>query len=108
MLKLDLKPNVLASLERIIRTYLPLHEVWAFGSRVKQQAHSGSDLDLVIRNPLQLNKASSELAAFKSALRDSNIPILIDVVDWASIPEAFRQEILKQYQLVYSGFVRKR
>ena len=103
MLKLDLKHDVLAELEGIIRTCLPLHEVWAFGGRVKHQAHSGSDLDLVIRNPKQLSKPSHELAAFKSALRDSNIPILIDVVDWATLPEAFHEEILKQYQVVYSG-----
>ncbi len=103
MPKLELKSDVIAELESIIRTCLPLHEVWAFGGRVKHQAHSGSDLDLVIRNPLRLNKPSPELAIFKSALRDSNIPILIDVVDWATLPEAFHEEILKQYQVVYSG-----
>ncbi len=101
MSKLELTPNVLVELEAIIRNFLPMHEVWAFGGRIKHQAHSGSDLDLVLRNPLQLNKPSSELALFKSALRDSNIPILIDVVDWATLPEMFREEILKQYQVIY-------
>lgn len=103
MLKLNLQSAVLAELDTIIRTCLPQYEVWVFGGRVKQQAHSGSDLDLVIRNPLQLNKPSPELATFKSALRDSNIPILVDVMDWATLPEAFHEEILKQYYVLYSG-----
>ncbi len=97
MSKLELAPASLAELQIIIHAVLPLYEVWAFGSRVKHQAHSGSDLDLVIRNPTQLDKPCVQLAAFKSALEDSNIPILIDVVDWARIPEAFREEILKEY-----------
>lgn len=103
MLKLDLNPEVLIELEGIIRDILPMHDVWAFGGRVKHQAHSGSDLDLVIRNPSQLDKPSHELLVFKSALRDSNIPILIDVVDWAKLTEPFRREILEHYLLVYSG-----
>ena len=97
MPKLELAPVILVELEAILQRLLPTYEVWAFGSRVKHQAHSGSDLDLVVRNPSQLDKPCSQLPMFKNALEESNIPILIGVVDWAMIPETFREEILRGY-----------
>lgn len=101
MSKLELAPTVLDELRTIIQTLLPSYEVWVFGSRLKHQAHSGSDLDLVIRNPVQLESPCRQLTAFKTALMDSNIPILIDVVDWARIPESFREEILREHEIFF-------
>jgi uncharacterized protein len=101
MHSLNLTQPVLTELRHIIRSTLPsTYEVWAYGSRVKQQAHAGSDLDLVIRNPNELDKPSAECFAFKSALQNSNIPILIDVVDWATVSPMFREEILRQYHAI--------
>lgn len=100
MPNLELAPNILAELMAVIHAHMPTYEVWAYGSRVKHKAHSGSDLDLVIRNPSQLDKPCAQLAVFRSALEDSNIPILIDVVDWARITESFREEILKGYEVL--------
>lgn len=97
---LEFDPEYLNELLSIISRELPGYEVWAFGSRVKQQAHSGSDLDLVVRNPHQLDKPCHQLVVFKQSLKDSHIPILIDVVDWARIPDSFRDEIQQQYEVL--------
>lgn len=97
MSKIEVDQDILDELKTMIDALLPSYEVWAFGSRVKHQAHSGSDLDLVIRNPVELNQPCTQLATFRSALTESRIPILIDVVDWSRIPESFREEILKCY-----------
>lgn len=98
---LDLKKTYLDELKKILATYVPTCVVWAYGSRVNGQAHGGSDLDLVIRNPVDLNKPSENFAALKTALIDSNIPILVDIVDWAVIPESFYQQIEQRYEVVY-------
>lgn len=74
--------------------------LWAFGSRVNGDAHEGSDLDLVIV-PFDDKKLNiDELMNFKEALRESNIPILIQVLDWNRVPESFHKNILMKYEVL--------
>lgn len=91
---------VLALLSR----YLPHAEVWAYGSRVNGDCHEASDLDLVVRNPGALDETLPDLPELKEALMESNLPIRIDVVDWARIPEPFRREIARAYVVVQGGW----
>jgi predicted nucleotidyltransferase len=100
MLKLNLKPNHLGMLLDILQTHAPGAEVWAYGSRVNGQGHDGSDLDLVLRNPASLDQPQRQLPALRAALSDSNLPMLVDVLDWARLPESFRREIERQYVVV--------
>jgi uncharacterized protein len=82
-------------------------EVWAFGSRVIGTAHDGSDLDLVLRTK-QLQPVANDI--FTSVLRkidDANIPILVQVFDWARIPTHFHGQILKNYQVLYTNIQEK-
>lgn len=92
-------------LVELLAVYLPNVTAWAYGSRVDGDAHEASDLDLVLRAP-GLNPIPSEnLDAFLQALRESNIPILIEARDWARLPDIFHQEILKNYVVVRQGNV---
>lgn len=79
---------------------LPI-EVWAYGSRVNGTAHSGSDLDLVIRNkdlkPLNI----SNYLEIKEKIQMSNIPILVDILDWAKVPKSFHENIEKEYEVLF-------
>jgi len=81
---------------------IPL-EVWAYGSRVNGSNHEGSDLDLVLRSADLTPLDPSELVSFREGLQESNIPILVDVHDWARLPESFHQQILKQYEVLFSS-----
>lgn len=92
---LDLRPGWLATVRRLLAEHLPDAEVWAYGSRVNGTAHEGSDLDLVVRNPADLSRPLHDLSALREALSESDLPILVDVVDWARIPRNFCQEILR-------------
>lgn len=75
-------------------------EIWAYGSRVDGSAHDASDLDLVLRRD-DLSKIDwRQLAAFREVLQDSTIPLLVQVVDWAAIPETFRHNILARYEVL--------
>ncbi len=78
-------------------------EIWAYGSRVKGTNHDTSDLDLVVHFPEYQNKLSDreQLSAFIEALRGSNIPIFVQVMDWKTIPEEFRQNIKTCYEVFW-------
>lgn len=100
MTAIDLDDAALATVRTILAAHLPGAEVWAFGSRVSGGAHPGSDLDLVVRNPRNLQAAQPGLAALKTAFSDSDLPFLVDVIDWARIPESFRNEIERKHIVV--------
>lgn len=94
---LDLAPRYLATLLDLIKQYAPDAEVWAYGSRVTGGAHEASDVDLVLRNPADLTQRQARLPELKEAIAESSLPILVDVMDWARVPDAFRQEIEKKH-----------
>lgn len=93
---LDLQPKHLRLLLDLLRQNVPDAEVWAYGSRVNHAAHETSDLDLVIRNPERLDAPLKNLHRLREALSESNLPIFVEVLDWARIPEDFRREIQRQ------------
>ena len=84
-------------LETLLREHLPGVEAWAYGSRVDGRGHDGSDLDLVLRGPELRGIPPDRLSAFEEAMRESTIPFLVEVRDWARLPELFHQEIERQY-----------
>lgn len=84
-------------LEQLIRTYLPEVTVWAYGSRVTGGAHETSDLDIVLRAKDLTPIPFQQLSLFIEAVRESNIPILIDVHDWANLPVGFHEDILNHH-----------
>ena len=93
MPKIDLKPEDWDEVCRILKTHAPDYTVWAFGSRVTGNAKPYSDLDLVIltEQPLSL----STMAIIQEAFDESNLPIRVDIVDWASASDLFQQRIRK-------------
>lgn len=79
---------------------LPI-EVWAYGSRVNGTAHNGSDLDLEIRN---LNPLPLEIyTEVSQKIKDSNIPVLVELRDWAMLPETFHRNITLKYEVLFSS-----
>jgi len=100
---LDLLPEWLATVRHILAEHIPEAEVLAYGSRVQGTAHEGSDLDLVGRDPVAPGQPQQSLAGLREALSSSNLPILVEVLDWAQIPETFRQEILRGGAVLVQG-----
>ena len=81
---------------------IPL-QVWAYGSRVKGTAHSGSDLDLVIRTQNLEKIPIDTFVDLKEKITESNIPILVDLFDWARLPDSFHDNILKNHEVLFSN-----
>ena len=91
--RLHLRPKHRRALEALLRTHLPDVEVWAYGSRVTGRSHDGSDLDLALRGPELEKIPADRLGDFEEAVRESNIPFLVEAHDWARLPERFHREI---------------
>ena len=99
---LAVKAHWLATIDDLLRKHVPQCEVWAYGSRVSGQNHDASDLDLVVRAP-SLKPVGPPLNSLREALRDSNVPILVQVHDWARLPESFHREIEQRHVVIHKG-----
>lgn len=88
---IDIRPDHWEIVQRILQEHVPNLEVWAFGSRAKWNAKAFSDLDLAIitDEPLPIDTS----AALNEAFSESDLPWKVDVVDWASVGDGFKQVI---------------
>ena len=95
---IDITPKHLETIQHILTEHVPECEVRAFGSRVKWTAKDYSDLDLAVvgSEPLSLR----QLRRLKEAFEESNLPIRVDVVDWQSLSDGFKQVIQKEYEVI--------
>ena len=90
---LEITPAQWDIVQGILQRFVPGMAVWAFGSRARWAAKPYSDLDLAVitTEPLGL----SVLGALTEAFSESDLPYKVDVVDWASTSEAFRQIVAR-------------
>lgn len=96
--KLHLPERYLHMVQAILQAYLPDAEAW--GSRVNGDYYETSDLDWVVRQPEDLSHRQNNLGEVIDAFSESNLPIIVQLVDWASIPSDFHDEIAKNYVVV--------
>ena len=100
---LHLSPRHREEIEALLHKHLPGVEAWAYGSRVNGRSHDGSDLDLVLRGPKLAEIGTSRFADFIEALQDSTIPFLVEVRDWARLPESFHCEIEREHVVLMAA-----
>ena len=98
---LDLTPEQKSIVLDILRTHVPRHEVWVFGSRMKGTSKPYSDLDLAIitQQPLSLDI----LAELTDAFSSSDLPWKVDIVDWATTQDTFRRIIKAQHIVLHKA-----
>jgi len=101
--RLDLRPGHLALVCALLAEYLPAAEVLAFGSRVQGTGHEASDLDLVVRRPDAVLEVTTTLSALREALVESNLPIRVDLLDWAALKPHFWREIERAYVVLQAA-----
>ena len=100
---LHLRAGDLAQLRQLLAHYVPQAQVWAYGSRVTGQSHDTSDLDLVLRNPGNMQLPMEAFFDLKEAVQDSAIAISVDLHDWAHLPEVFHRNIERAYVELQAG-----
>lgn len=101
MATLDLPEGYRRQLLDLFRQHIPGAEVLAYGSRLNGGSHPTSDLDLVVRDPADPLRAQETLWRLRDALSESDIPILVDLLDWSRIPQSFRDEIARAHVVFY-------
>lgn len=95
---IDVHPDHLLLVREILVKHVPSLEVRAFGSRVQGCAKRYSDLDLVLMTDEHLPPLT--LARLEDAFQESDLSFRVDLVDWSSISEAFREIILQASETI--------
>jgi predicted nucleotidyltransferase len=92
---LDLTPEQISTVRLITAEYLaPSTEIYAFGSRTNGKARQYSDLDLLIKSDNAIPYQT--LTELENAFSESDLPFMIDIIDWQQISEEFRTAISKE------------
>ncbi|RME21180.1 MAG: nucleotidyltransferase domain-containing protein [Deltaproteobacteria bacterium] len=88
---IDLDEKHFEQIRSILEAIVPGARVLAFGSRVSGKAGKYSDLDLAVDAGRKLSL--SELGRLKEAFSESDLPFLVDVIDWNDTEDYFRRII---------------
>lgn len=96
---IDLLPEHYQQVKHIFDACLPGADVRIFGSRIKGTATAYSDLDLVVLGDEPKNPEI--MSAVKDRLSESDLPFLVDVLDWADLSESFRTVIIEHNEPLY-------
>jgi len=99
-LPLQIDSNHLVLIQGILHDHVSSYEVWAFGSRVRGTSTRFSDLDLVILSDIPLSL--DVLGRLKDAFSESDLPWKVDVIDWATTSESFRELICQHKVIIYN------
>lgn len=95
---IDLDPQHLQTVQRILAEAVPESEVRVFGSRINGRARRFSDLDLALVCPQPIPWERME--AVKDAFSESDLPILVDVLDWHEISTEFQTLISQDFEVL--------
>lgn len=89
--KLVLSPDDLAIVREVVQRHVPDRPVFAFGSRTRGHSRHLSDLDLAVggNTPLPLGLHYD----LKESFTESDLRILVDVIDLHDIDPGFRNRI---------------
>lgn len=98
---ISISPREHAIVRDILKKYIAQYDVWAFGSRVKGPHKPYSDLDLVVMSnqPLEIGVYSDLVDSFT----ESDLPWKVDIVDWSTTSDTFRDIILQRRCLIQKG-----
>ena len=98
---IDVKPEQLSEIKRILSEHVPGWEARAFGSRVTGRAKPWSDLDLAIAGPAPLGW--QDVALLLEVFQGSTLPFRVDALDWHDVSSAFQAIIDRQYAVIQTG-----
>ena len=70
------------------------YEVFIFGSRARDKARKFSDYDVGIRGKKPV--AGNVLVEIEEALEESDLPFMVDVVDFSLVSDKFREVALSK------------
>lgn len=96
---MHIKPAWQAMIERILSEHVPDREVVLFGSRAGGTPKPYSDIDLCIMGEQPV--PSKILGDIREAFSSSDLPVRVDVIDWATTDSAFRGIISRHHEVIF-------
>jgi uncharacterized protein len=93
---IDLPESDLATVRNLLAKHLPGNRVYVFGSRARGTAKPFSDLDLAIEADAPI--PPERIESLREAFSESNLPILVDLVDLRTVSDTFRTRIFETRQ----------
>lgn len=97
---INLDSDSLTLLKTILKEHLPTYEIWLFGSRATPHIKPHSDIDLAIITEKSLE--TGIMAGLILSLSESDLPYKVDLVDWSTIDDTFKNIIRKNYSVIQS------
>ncbi|MCB0282668.1 MAG: nucleotidyltransferase domain-containing protein [Calditrichae bacterium] len=88
---IDLKEDWLEKIKFILNDNVPDYKALAYGSRVNGNAATYSDLDIALIGADKIDWRDIE--SLKDIFSESDIPIIIDIVDYNAVSENFQKII---------------
>lgn len=89
---IHLQPWHLQIVTETLKRHNVLEFASAFGSRVQGANQEYSDLDILIKSPRPLT--FQQISKLEEAFSSSDLPFKVDLVDWHTISNDFRDKIL--------------
>lgn len=97
----DARPNDLKTVLDSLCEHVPTWRVIVFGSRATGRSKPFSDLDLAIQGEVEV--PSAILTALVEDFDESNLPFKVDIVDWATTAQSFRDIIARDAVTLQEG-----
>jgi type I restriction enzyme S subunit len=91
---LDVAPEHLRLVQRLLAERVPAREVRAFGSRVRGRAKPTADLDLVVMGEERI--ADLIQAELRADFEESDLPFRVDLLAWRDAPPSLRAVIERE------------
>lgn len=82
----------------IFNNYCPNATIYAYGSRIKNEAQQFSDIDLSIKS---FNDENCNINELKNIINKSNLPYIVDINLFDNMPDYMQQEILKNNIIIF-------
>ena len=95
---IELKKKWLDEIKQILNKNVPQYKAFVFGSRINRTSTQYSDLDIALVSPEKIDWRKIE--SLKDAFSESNLPIIVDIIDLNSVSENFRESIVNNHEVI--------
>ncbi len=93
---IDLEKVLLDKVKQILNANVPDYKALMFGSRVDGTARKFSDIALI--GPEKIDWR--EIESLKDIFAESDLPMIVDIVDFNSVAKSFKRIINKNYEII--------
>lgn len=95
---IEIEKKWFAEIKQILKDHVPEFKALAYGSRVNGRSAKYSDLDIALIGSRKMDWR--EIESLKDRFSESDIPIIIDIVDFNAVSESFKKIIEENCEVI--------